>query len=198
MGDDDRRAYLVAVRDHYGRVPLPCCCLPGAGNASACLPTRAPSTPACVRCREGVLCERVLRSGRKVVALLDPRMAPRREAHAWRDERRGGGGLYAEAAGLQGGRAHLAEWTGRECVLGGSAAMSVKAWQHKDGCPANCLPRNLELELVAGGRDEAAMLRMAQISARGALQHLYSVMGPRQGRRYLAALHSEYCGAPHS
>jgi hypothetical protein len=148
-----------------------------------------------------VLCERTLRSGRVVLALLDPRMQPRWDAHAWRDEPGRGGGLYAavQSGSGSGSRTCLAEWTARDCVLGSGAAaagLTVARTAPRDGCPANCLPRNLEIELVPAaahlGRGEAAALRIAQLGARGALQNLYRLMGPSEGRRFLSDLHREY------
>lgn len=166
----------------------------------ACPQTR-PSPPHHPR-REGVLCERTLRSGRVVLALVHPRMQSRWDAHAWRDEPGRGGGLYAAVqsdSGGNGSRTCLAEWTARECVLGNGAAaagLTVARTAPRDGCPANCLPRNLEINLVPAaaplGRGEAAALRIAQLGARGALQNLYRLMGPSEGRRFLSDLDKEY------
>ncbi|KAL4425582.1 hypothetical protein ABPG75_009598 [Micractinium tetrahymenae] len=117
MNVDERRAYLEAVRDYQG---------------------------------QGVLCERVLRSGRTVLALVDPAMRAHWQAHTWRDSASSGGRLFTETAAHapQGSRTYLAQWTAELVVLGRcTMPFHVTRVEHKDGCPANCLASNLELEL---------------------------------------------------
>ncbi|KAL4438038.1 hypothetical protein ABPG77_004259 [Micractinium sp. CCAP 211/92] len=119
MGVDERRSYLEAVRDYQG---------------------------------QGVLCERVLRSGRTVFALVDPAMRAHWQAHTWRDSASSGGRLFTETAphAPPGARTYLTQWTAELVVLGRcSLPLHIVRLEHKDGCPANCLASNLELELRA-------------------------------------------------
>lgn len=109
-----------------------------------------PAPPPSPACRQGVLCERVLRSGRTVFALVDPAMRSHWQAHTWRDSASSGGRLFTETAphAPQGVRTYLAQWTAELVVLGRcTMPLHVARLEHKDGCPANCLASNLELEL---------------------------------------------------
>lgn len=143
-----------------------------------------------------MLYERRLQSGRTVLALFDPHMRPQLGAHVWSERAHGRfGGLYTET-GPHAGRTSLARWTAEECLLGASqVALGVVGWRHKDACPANCLARNLEVQLAATVPEAAPLrqhtARQARQAARAALQQLYAAVGAEEGRRFLQALHKE-------
>ncbi len=160
--------------------------------------------------------ERRLASGRVLMALVDPRMKAQMSAHEWKERPKGGRcGLFTDS-GPQPGRSYLARWTAEQCLLpaGGKLPLHVAGWRHKDGCPSNCLARNLEVELapvpgkqapavatVAVGRPAApaaaaparrqAGSRQAREAARRAVQQLYESVGAGEARRFLQALHKE-------
>ncbi len=74
------------------------------------------------------------------------------QAHTWRDSASSGGRLFTETAphAPPGARTYLAQWTAELVVLGRcSLPLHIVRLEHKDGCPANCLASNLELELRA-------------------------------------------------
>lgn len=184
-----------------------------------CRPAAHPPPP----CSEGLLYERRLPSGRVLLALVDSRMKPQLSAHVWKERPKGGRcGLFTDT-GPQPGRWYLARWTAEQCLLptGGKLPLHVAGWRHKDGCPANCLARNLEVELAPmAGRQAAAMAvaavagsqvepssapaprapaqrrrqegsREARQAARKAVQQLYQSVGAGEARRFLQALHRE-------
>lgn len=146
---------------------------------------------------------RLPRSGRVLLALVDNRMQGRLEAHLWRERPRSRGGLYTEA-GPHPGRTYLARWTAEECLVGASQLagnLAVASWSHKDGCPANCLARNLEVTLVSegqqGGRPGAdapgsGATAEAKAATRAVLARLYNAVGAAEARRFLQALHREH------
>ena len=163
--------------------------------------------------------ERRLPSGRVLLALVDPRMKGQLSAHVWKERPRGGRcGLFTDA-GPQPGRWYLARWTAEQCLLpaGGKLPLHVAGWRHKDGCPSNCLARNLEVELapaagrqaVAAGAVAAAAVsqaannavaapakrrdgsRQAREAAKQAVQQLYQSVGAGEAHRFLQALHRE-------
>lgn len=156
------------------------------------------------------------RSGRVVLGLADPRMAAHLQAHTWTAAAHGSGELYART-GTGGGRALLRDWTVRECLLGSTPLpRGLAAVVHKDGCPANCLARNLELaprrgtrralqRFIAGtpqgGRGAGAGTvaptdaAAAREAARAALRQLYGAVGAERGQELLAQLHEEYLAA---
>ncbi|KAI7841402.1 hypothetical protein COHA_005019 [Chlorella ohadii] len=131
---------------------------------------------------EGVMYERRLASGRVLMALVDPRMKAQMSAHEWKERPKGGRcGLFTDS-GPQQGRSYLARWTAEQCLLpaGGKLPLHVAGWRHKDGCPSNCLARNLE----AGSRQ-------AREAAGRAVQQLSGSVGAGEARRFLQALHKE-------
>ncbi|PRW59632.1 polyketide synthase [Chlorella sorokiniana] len=163
---------------------------------------------------EGVMYERRLPSGRVLLALVDPRMKSQLSEHVWKERPRGGRcGLFTDT-GPQPGRWYLARWTAEQCLLptGGKLPLHVAGWRHKDGCPSNCLARNLEVELApmagrqaalaaTGGNQEAPAApavaqrrdgsRQARQLARQAVQQLYESVGAGEARRFLQSLHRE-------
>jgi hypothetical protein len=152
--------------------------------------------------------------------LADPRMQAVLQANLWNMPKEGRGGPHISRSARQ----QLALMTVRECLLGGAEVPAgLAAVQFLDGCPANCLARNLSLvarpgrraafeawqsSLPPAQRPPAAMLpgprvdaaavaaaRAAEEAARAAVQRLYGVAGAERGRYFLDALHEEYMAA---
>ena len=172
----------------------PCCDAASFGAAHSLSLTPCPdlhALPACNDCRTGVVVECESEGKEPVLALLEAGMLPLWEGYLWRRSARDGRVFADRTAGDSGGgkavRRPALHVLAADWCLGNGELPGFIAVALGDGCPANCLASNLELQPQAGREQEWQQFRQQLLQERLAQQAISAAAHQAQQQQQQAA-----------